>query len=111
MFCTECGKEMPKGTRFCTNCGMVMEEETPEVVKTEKKRRFPGWAIALIIAGAGTLTFGFVIIIVCMVIAGVVFNWNIKAPVVEFSEVIEEEYEDDAYEYEDEEEIEDDSDL
>ena len=103
MFCTECGKEMPKGTKFCSNCGMVMEEETPEVVETEKKRRFPGWAIALIIAGAGTLTFGIVIIIVSMVIAGVVFNWNVKAPVVEFSETIEE-YEDDTYEYEDEEE-------
>lgn len=104
MFCTECGKEMPEGTKFCTNCGMVMEEETPEVVETEKRRRFPGWAIALIIAGAGTLTFGIVIIIVSMVIAGVVFNWNVKAPTVEFPEVIEEEYEEDDYEYEDEDE-------
>ena len=34
MFCTNCGKELPEGSKFCTNCGTMAENVNTEA-KTE----------------------------------------------------------------------------
>lgn len=34
MFCTNCGKELPEGSKFCTNCGTMAENANTEA-KTE----------------------------------------------------------------------------
>ena len=106
MFCNECGKQMPDGTRFCTNCGAVMENEIPVPVGTVQTSRkgMPGWVIALIIAGAGTFTLVGSIVMVMLLTSGALYVPNPSTPVVEVEDEFEDEFEEDEYEYEEEEE-------
>ncbi len=68
MFCKNCGQELPDGTKFCTDCGAqtAMEaQQTPPVQPAQPvmnqsyqmpmmppKKKFPAWAIVLIVLGA-----------------------------------------------------------
>ena len=36
MFCSNCGKELPEGTKFCSSCGARLAEDVKEETKTEE---------------------------------------------------------------------------
>lgn len=37
MKCTQCGKEIPEGSKFCNSCGAKIETETPKEKQTEQR--------------------------------------------------------------------------
>ena len=63
MYCNQCGKENPKGSRFCGNCGAALQIKTETVVKKQKKakKRVPIW-MTLIAIAAGALLGKFVLV-------------------------------------------------
>lgn len=62
MFCPNCGKQIPDGTRFCTNCGaQLANAPTPQA---PEKKKTPLWVSILVgvvaFALAFTVSYGFV---------------------------------------------------
>ena len=67
MFCKKCGQQLPDDTKFCTKCGaptLVAEAQQQPIVQNQPimsqpyqfpiqpKKKFPAWAIVLIVVGA-----------------------------------------------------------
>ena len=50
-YCTNCGNELPENAGICVKCGKMIEE-TNTRGNTNNKKKFPVWAIILIIFGS-----------------------------------------------------------
>lgn len=67
-FCSNCGKELNENADICLNCGVVFNGNDSRTtdVNNGKKKRMPGWAIALIIVSCliPIIVFGLIIVLI-----------------------------------------------